>query len=358
MKNVFYFQHINVIGGIETFFYEIARKYCKSYDITIFHKTGDKEQIERLKKYVNVVRYTGQKIECEKCFFNFNLEVIDNVVAKEYIQIIHGDYKAMGIKPQTHPKITKYISVSEIVAKSLKEMTGYESTIIYNPIKVDRPKKVLFLLSATRLTKEKGKNRMIKLGNMLNNAGIPYIWLVFTNDTKAIENQNIIYMKPRLDIRDYIAKSDYFVQLSDNEAYCYSVIEALSLGTPAIVTDVPVFKELGLNETNSFTLDFELSNVDINAIYNKEFDFKYTAPKTAWGKELVRGKSSYNPKEVVKETKQEAIKGDIKVKALFTLNYTEGHYKKNETFYVTRERLEELTTEKNSLKRKVVEICK
>ena len=27
MKNAFYFQHINTIGGVETFFYELAKKY-------------------------------------------------------------------------------------------------------------------------------------------------------------------------------------------------------------------------------------------------------------------------------------------------------------------------------------------
>lgn len=220
-KNVFYFWHINAIGGIETFFYEMAKKYGGNHDITILYKSGDPKQIERLSKHVKVKKYNGEIIRCEKCFFNFNLEIIDKVYAKEYVQIIHGDYKAMGIKPNTHPKITKYISISELVAETFKEMTGFDSKVIYNPITIEEEQKnALFLISATRLTKEKGKNRMIKLSEELNKAGIPYFWLVFTNDTDEIDNPNIVYVKPKLDIRKYIAKADYLVQLSDNEGYC------------------------------------------------------------------------------------------------------------------------------------------
>jgi glycosyltransferase involved in cell wall biosynthesis len=48
-------------------------------------------------------------------------------------------------------------------------------------------------------------------------------------------------MTPRLDIRDYIADADYLVQLSDTEAWSYSVLESLSLGTPVITTPIPCF---------------------------------------------------------------------------------------------------------------------
>ena len=40
---------------------------------------------------------------------------------------------------------------------------------------------------------------------MLDEANIKYLWLIFTNDIKAIDNPNIVYMKPRLDIRPVLA---------------------------------------------------------------------------------------------------------------------------------------------------------
>ena len=192
MKNIFYFRRINSIGGIETFFYYLAKKY-ENNDITIYYETGDTEQINRLKKYVRVRQYHGEKIKCDKAFFNFNLDIINNVDAKEYIQIAHGDYKAMKLKPNTHPKITKYLGVSKQVCETYKEITGYDTELCYNPIELEKPKRVLNLISATRLTPEKGKRRIKKLATLLENAGIPYIWTIFTDDVNAINNPNIVY---------------------------------------------------------------------------------------------------------------------------------------------------------------------
>lgn len=292
MKNIFYFYKINKIGGIETFFYYLAKKY-KDWDITIYYQVGDPEQIKRLKKYVRVKKYRGEKIECYKAFFNFNIDIINNVDAKEYYQIAHGDYKAMKLKPNTHAKITKYLGVSKQVCKTYKEVTGYDTELVYNPIEIDEPKKVLNLISATRLTSEKGKDRMVKLAKMLDEAKIPYLWTIFTDDTNAIDNPNIAYMKPRLDIINYIANADYLVQLSDNEGYCYSVVEALSVGTPVIVTEVPVFKEIGVNQNNGFILDFDLEEVPIEKIYKGLPKFEYKPKEDNWIKYLASGESTY-----------------------------------------------------------------
>ena len=292
MRNVFFFRYINAIGGIESFFYYLAKKY-QDWDITIYYIDGDERQIKRLREFVRVKRYRGEHIKCDKIFFNFNLDIINNVEANEYIQIAHGDYKAMGVKPNTHPKITKYYGVSKQVCDTYKEITGYETELCYNPIVIDKPKRVLNLISATRLTREKGKARMIKLASELDKANIPYIWTIFTNDTNAIDNPNVVYMKPRLDITGYIANADYLVQLSDNEGYCYSVIESLLLGTPVIITKCPVFDELGCDDTNSIKLDFDMNNIPIDTIYNKQFDFKYTMKKDNWDTILSPGKSTY-----------------------------------------------------------------
>lgn len=292
MKNVFYFRVISQIGGIETFFYYLAEKY-QDYDITIYYDVGDPAQIKRLQQYVRVKKYNGEKIKCDKIFFNFNLDIIDKVEAKEYIQIAHGDYKAMGLKPNTHKKITKYLGVSKQVCNTYKEVTGYDTELVYNPIKIDTPKKMLNLISATRLTAEKGKNRIIKLAKIFEENNIPYIWTIFTNDTNAIKNPNIIYMKPRLDIINYIANADYLVQLSDNEGYCYSVVESLCVGTPVIVTECPVFKEIGVNKDNGFILDFELKNVPVKEIYKELPKFNYKPKQDTWDKYLVKGESQY-----------------------------------------------------------------
>lgn len=291
-KNVFYFNNINSIGGVETFFHYLAKKYCE-YDIAVFYKTGDIKQVKRLQKYCFCKQYKGEKIKCKKAFFNYSKDIINNIDAEEYIEIIHRDVKALG-EWKIHPKITKFIGVSQLCCDSFKEITGKDCELIYNPVCLDKPQKVLNLISATRLTKEKGKDRMIKLARLLDNAKIPYLWTIFTNDINTINNPNIVYMQPRLDILDYIANADYLVQLSDDESFCYSVVEALSVGTPVIVTDCPVFEELGLKDgVNSWICDFDMTNVNVDKIYKTKLKVDYVVPKDTWGEELIKGKKEY-----------------------------------------------------------------
>lgn len=290
--NIFYFDRLNKIGGVETFFYEIAKKFCDN-DITVFYTYGDLKQIQRLKKLIRVVKYTGQKIKCKKAFFNYSLKPIDNVQAEKYYEIIHANYKDLGISPNVHPKIDEYIGVSQSVCDAFTELTGLPCTLCYNPITIEKPKKVLYLISATRLTREKGKDRILKLAKALDDAGIPYIWTIFTNDTKEIKHPRIIFMEPQLNIRDYIAKSDYTVQLSDTEAYCYTMIESLLLNVPVIVTPWACLKELNITNEYGFILPFDMSNIPVKEIYNKDFNFKYDLKPDIWDKLIEPSKSTY-----------------------------------------------------------------
>ena len=142
--NVFYFKQLNSIGGIETFFWQLGKKYGKEFDITVFYQIGDAEQVKRLSEYVRVKKYrTGQKIRCKRAFLCFNLDIIDNIEADEYWQMLHGDYVSLGVYPDQHPKITKYISVSEVVRKSYMIGKGEESIVSYNPFIPTKPRKVL-----------------------------------------------------------------------------------------------------------------------------------------------------------------------------------------------------------------------
>ena len=275
---------------MESWLYYLSREYK---NFVVYYKDGDINQIDRLGNNVEVHKFKGEKIKCKRFFLSYACDILDYVEAEEYICVIHADYKAMGLRPNLDRRITKYIGVSKQACKSFEEVSGRKCELIYNFVSLDKPKKVLRLISATRLTQEKGKSRMEKLGRILDNAGIPYLWLVFTNDFNAIKNDHIVYMKPRLDISNYIADSDYLVQLSDSESYCLSVVESLTVGTPVIVTDLEVFNEIGVNDENSIKLKLDMSNVDVDEICKGKKGFKYVAPKSEWGKYL-NGKSDYD----------------------------------------------------------------
>ena len=293
-NNIFYFDNINSIGGVETFFYYLSKKHK---DMAVFYKTGDYNQIKRLAQNVEVRKYNGQKIKCKRLYLNYDLSVINEIEAKEYIQVIHGDYKGLGKRPNTNPKITKYIGVSKLACDSFTELTGLPCECIYNPVYIDKPRKVLRLISATRLTNEKGKDRIIELGNILNKAGIPYVWFIYTNDWNAIKNPNIIYKQPTLNIIDHIADCDYLVQLSSSESFCFSVVESLLVGTHILATDLPVYKELGIeNGKHGFLFDLDMSNVDVDKIYKGLPKFTYKQPVDKWD---IGEKSNYNANEMV-----------------------------------------------------------
>ena len=302
--NLFYFHTLNSIGGIETFFYQLAKKYGKDFDITIFYRRADPAQVKRLSQYARVKRYVdGMTLHAQRAFVCFNVEILNNLEADEVYQMLHGDYTILGVYPEKHPKIQKWISVSEVVRDAYKACTVEDSVVCYNPFEPVKPRKVLNLISATRLTKDKGYQRMELLAAALEQAGIPFTWTVYTDTNRAVTSPNIVLRPPRLDIVDFIANADYYVQLSDAEGYCYSVVEALSVGTPVIVTDFKVAKEVGVVDgVNGFVLPMDMSDIPVSAIYKGLKKFKYTPLQDHWTDLLVKSDPTYKEEanEIVK----------------------------------------------------------
>ena len=297
MKNVFYFYYINEIGGVETFFWNLVQKYGDTHDIVILYRYGAQHQIDRLRTKVSVRKWNGRDhIQCDKLFVNYSTNIIDFCDFNECIQIIHADYLAQKLKIDLHPDVSRYVAVSKLARESFKTATGLEPELCYNPLVDVKPKKVLRLVSATRLTPEKGKNRIKKLADAMSKAGIQFEWTVFTtSDQKSIEHDDVVIRSPKLNVIDYIAQADYLVQLSDCEAYCYTVVEALSVGTPVIVTDLPVYYELGLNEVNSIRLGLNMKDLPLEKIKKGLPRVEdYYPPEDRWDELLLAGPSEYD----------------------------------------------------------------
>ena len=307
--NIYYFKKICKIGGTEQFLYEIAKKYHK-YDITIFYDEADPYQLKRLRKYLRCKkRVKGEIVKCKKAFFNFNIDMIDDVEANEYIFVSHAIYQELGYKPPIdHPKLTSCIGVSQYSTDKLYEYAdklGIEikAETCYDPLTIEPVDKVPIIVSACRLDdKVKGGERTLKLINALdrycqkNNRN--YLWLIFTNKTNInLETPNAVYMQPRVDVRPYIAMADWVAQLSnDMETYCYTTNEASAYGVPIITTPLSVYKEFDITDNERIILNWDCSNVDEVArlIFEKEVKpFKYTPPKDNWEDILVKGINKY-----------------------------------------------------------------
>lgn len=353
MKNIFYFKKINKIGGTEQFLYEMAKKY-KDYDISVLYDEADSSQLNRLNKLVRCIkRIPGNKYECNRAFFNFNLDAIEDIISTEnyYCFISHANYEEIGYKPPIeHPKLTHYIGVSKFASDKLDEYgtrlgKHIKTKKCYDPLTLEEVKKVPILVSACRLDdKVKGGERTIKLIEALDKYckehNRQYLWLIFTNPTRfKTLSKNVVYMQPRVDVRPYIAMADWVLQLSnDMETYCYTTNEATGYGVPIITTPLSVYKEFtNITDNERLILEWDCSNVDEIArqIFEKKVKpFKYDPPEDEWNKILAKGKSTY----------QKELKQKVKVKAIrdYTDLELEKDIKKNDEYIVNKPRAEYL----------------
>ena len=269
------------ISGIVSFIYYFCQTFKDKYDILVLFDRMTYEQQFRLKKIVRVEQDRSDlEISCDTLIVNNLLDHMPCSVKKydKKIRVIHGCklYDEWVI-----PKDDNYdyvIPVSEAVKESFNdEIIQNKCRVINNITYPTETIPALRLISATRLSEEKGGKRIVELAKMMNSANIPFIWTIFTN-SKLPENVNgIILMKPQLNISPYIASSDYLIQLSDTEGFGYSLVEALELGVPIITTPVESLNAIGFEDKkHGYVIPFDM-NFDVRQIINKpkKFNFKY-----------------------------------------------------------------------------------
>ena len=335
------------IGGIETFNYNFCKQLSPYYDITVLYKIIDPKQKARLSEYADVVLYNPSvQIQCDTLIVN---RITDkepkNVTYKQKVQMVHSCKWSKDLKT---PLDNDYlVPVSKAVAKSYEDFK--EDHVVINnmtcPVNTDR---ALVLISATRTgTNEKGQQRMIALSNMLKDKNIPYVWFCFS-DYPIKGADNICFIKPTLDIAPYIKMADYLVQLSDHEGFCYSMVEALELGTPVLTTPLEVLPELGFKDGETgYIIPFNM-NFDVAKIYDNQlkgqFEYKYDNKKRIRQWKKILGNSEKARKETIK---------DSVVKVVALMKYSDialnRIVEKGEVFEVTTKRAYELMARKPQL---------
>jgi hypothetical protein len=84
-------------------------------------------------------------------------------------------------------------------------------------------------------------------------------------------------MPATLKVQDYIKKADYLVQLSDEEAYSYAVLEALINDTAVIATPFESGKEQGLKDgVTGYIVPYDM-DFDVTKLLNiPRFRFAHT----------------------------------------------------------------------------------
>lgn len=330
-SNIFYFRKISKIGGTEQFLYEIAKKYC-NYDVTIFYDEADEEQLQRIRKKVRCKkRIKGETVVCDRAFFNFNIDMIDDVYSVEnyYCFVAHANYEELQnahrgyIPPIMHPKLNRFIGVSQFATDKLDEYARkigkhLKTKKCYNPMDLEKVKKPKMIVCACRLDDVvKGGERTLEVIKELDrycqeHIEENYMLFIFTNQIDfEIESPNVYIKDPTVNIRPFIAMADYVMQLSnDMETFCYTINEALGYGVPIITTPLSILKELPITDNEHIVLDWDCSNVKevVKDIFSKKVKpFKYIPPKDSWDEFIVPKKSTYN-EEFKKKYQVECIK--------------------------------------------------
>lgn len=273
-KLIFYQSNFSQIGGVETFAYNWCWWMKNFFDITILYCSGDKIRLSKMSRLGKLEKYDESKeYECDIFFRNSVWGVVPkNIKAKRMIEMRHANYLHLKEKGKLENQykdmgIKEIVGCGEFVSKMSNIVLGDNPTTIKNILLPKKDtQKVLQLISCTRLDASKGWNRMLKMMDMMKQAGIKFEWNIFTNSTKyKCSYEEVHFWKQRYDIWDYLVSSDYTVLLSDSEGLPYTVQESLQYKVPCIVTDIGGCTELIKEGINGYIVPLNM-DFDINKI--------------------------------------------------------------------------------------------
>jgi glycosyltransferase involved in cell wall biosynthesis len=281
MKVAIYHSSIIHIGGIETFLYIFCQRMSVFLDLTLYYDNADFDQLLRYSEYVDCIK-VNKEIKADVIILASAWGKTPKLIAPKIIQMIHANlkiYKELNIFNYTPNENYQHVCVSQSVANALKELHDIDSTVIYNLTAKHKPtekkkNEILTLITACRLSKEKGIERCVEFAKKIK---VPYIWHMYCDTPsssykgdviKSAKGTNMIWPGFKNPILPEIEKADYLVQLSTTEGYCYSIVEALQCRTPVIVTPFESAFEQIKHKKNGYIVDFELKNVNFDEICN------------------------------------------------------------------------------------------
>ena len=258
-----YFNDIYKLGGIQTWICNLALEY----EFSVIYDKGNKDRIKYMEDLgIECIKYVGQDIECNtliRCMWGTT-----PIRAKKTILTIHGDYSVLIYEKKDVPEHDIAIAVAKDSAKGWKKYYGEDAEVIYNPVNIFPATKPLIIGCFSRLSKEKGGERYKYLIKKLQESGKDFLMLFFTDFPFEEHDPRVIFIEPVMNPSGWIEICDYIALLSDTEACPYNVLEAMKQKKPMIITKLPILDEMGINESNAKILEFDMSNLDIEDLWN------------------------------------------------------------------------------------------
>ena len=275
------------IGGIETANQQLAKVFADR-NIAFLFQTADLSQCLELAKTCDVIiddrkrKYDADILVLSN--YNSAKTIIDRVNAPKVYQQIHADFENLKKMPEwrnfrwsPHHRTNRVLTVSETAQKGLKNAFGIDSTIVPNVLApIDEKHRRVFMV-LSRATREKGFDRLIKLVEKMEAAGKDFVVFLCSTieqlskeDRDRIESfDKIVVVEPSIYSKELLRSADYLIQLSYNESYCYAAREALQMKVPVIASKIPEFEKLIEDGENGYILGDEVTDDDIEKIFNE-----------------------------------------------------------------------------------------
>lgn len=249
--------------GIYTFIFNFCQYLKDYYDIAVLYYNMPTISVNRLRSIVRVINAKDNtQVSCDTLLMmRLANEIPTGISYNQVFQLVHCTKSA---DRQLKRPVKDCVFVSETSRKSFTD--GKEGHVIYNLNNLVDPERVLMFVSTSRIgARDKGNQdvNMLKLAEIMNRQGLKFVWFYFSDTALHGAPENLIRLNPVSDVRGFLQKADYLIHLSENEAYCYSIAEAISIGVPVIAFNLPVLKELGFkNKKHGYLLPEDL---DIDA---------------------------------------------------------------------------------------------
>lgn len=309
-KKVIVYQNLlYVIGGIETADYNLAKAF-KDRHIKFVFREADAEQALRLAEYCEVEIDDGKKEYETDVLILANYDsyplIKGRVKAGKIYQQVHADWASMKKLPQwkdfvwsPDKDVDKVLAVSDTTAKALQ--TAFKKPIdsVVVPNILCEPEKSEFkvFLTLSRLSAEKGGELIVRMIDAFHKANKSFLWIISSTpsasriERELAKDKSVVFIKPGVDNGALLKKADYLVQLSKNESYCYSVHEALQVGTPVIGTQIPEIAKVVKQGKTGYLVGPYLEGLDVEAIFSKKPEFAPISEKIdpVW-QEVLEGK--------------------------------------------------------------------
>ena len=268
------------IGGIETADKQIIQVFGDKNLCFVFREADQIQLLEIAKTCDIIIDERANTYEADvliMMYYNSNKLILNRVKARKVYHIIHADFETLAQYPQwkdykfkQDERVDKIIAVSKTVQAALKKRFGVESTVVRNILNPNDNHRMVFL-ALTRATEEKGIEQLCEFANKAEEMGKDFVIFLCSNiQSDRLNNQSrIVKIPPSIYNQELMRAADYLIQLSSSESYCYSVREALQVKLPVICSDIPELKKLVKPGENGYILGDEITDDDIDKIFNE-----------------------------------------------------------------------------------------